>query len=416
MSETRYFLCIDLKSFYASVECVDRGLNPFAVPLVVADRSRGKGSIVLAVSPYLRKFNVPSRLRIYELPERNDIIFATPRMSRYLEVSAEIVGLYLDFVAEDDLHIYSVDECFLDVTHYLAYHKKDAYTIAVTIKKRILTEFGLTCTIGIGPNMLLSKVAMDIESKHTETGIAYWTEKDIPEKVWTIAPLNRFWGIGAQYQRKLNSIGIYTVGDLAHYPKKLLIDKFGIIGGQMHDHANGIDTSSIREKFIPEHESFSSGQVLMRDYTSEEIPLILEETLDDLILRLHYHQKLCRGIYLSVRYSASVGGGFAHQIAFINPTDNFQILKNALNHLFRKYVQNKPIRKITVTLTDIRHSDYYQTDLFSSPEELEKQRRLLYTLSKIKEKYGKNAVLRASAKNPHSTIEERHGQIGGHRK
>lgn len=414
--EKKYFLCIDLKSFYASVECIDRGLNPFSIPLVVADKERGPGSIVLAVSPFLRNKGIPSRLRVYDLPKDEDIIFATPRMNRYLEMSAKVVSIFLDYVGEDDLHIYSIDESFLDITHYLKFHNSNVISIAKQIKRRIYKELGLTCTIGIGDNMLLSKIAMDIESKKTKEGIAYWQKEDIPTKLWKIYPLTKFWGIGPRFEKKLNSIGIFNLYDLAHYPKKLLVDAFGIIGGQLHDHANGIDETDIRKKHYIEEESLTSGQVLFRDYTIEEVPLLIREMLDDLHLRMVYQRKVCSGVSLSIGYSKFEEKGFSHQSSLISDTDNVDILYEALINIFNKYKKNKPVRRITIVLKNTHHSAFYQTSLFLDEQQEFKKRNLLYTIAKIKHKYGQNAVLRGTSLLESSNIKTRHNLVGGHKK
>lgn len=408
-------LCIDLKSFYASVECVDRGLDPFLYPLVVADKERGSGSIVLAVSPYLKSFGVPSRLRIFELP-KFDIIFAKPRMKRYLEISAKIISIYLDYVGEDDIHVYSIDECFLDVTHYLKFHNCSSEELALKIKKRIYEEFLLTCTIGIGENMLLAKLSMDIEAKHTANGIAYWSKEDIKTKLWPIKPLSKMWGIGKNYEKKLNKLGIYTIGDLACYPKKLLIDKFGIMGGQLHEHANGIDESNIRHKYIPNEESISSGQVFFEDYYSHQIPLIIQEMLDDLLLRLIYQQKFCLSVSLSIAYSKDFGGGFTSSKVLPTFCDDFATIYRYLLSIFDKKIENKPIRSITISLNRLIKSSYYQPNLLESFKDQEKKRRLLFTIAKIKNKYGNNAILRANSKLEYSNIYNRHNLIGGHNK
>ena len=414
--DKRYYLCIDLKSFYASVECIDRGLNPFTTPLVVADKERGSGSIILAVSPFLRNEGIPSRLRIYDLPPRDDVIFATPRMNRYLQYSSKVVDIFLDYVGEDDLHIYSVDESFLDVTNYLKYHKCDVLSLARKIKKRLKDELELTCTIGIGDNMLLAKVAMDIESKKTKEGISYWTKDDVETKLWKITPLSKFWGIGGRLEKRLNALGIFSMYDLAHYSKKLLIDAFGIIGGQLHDHANGIDETNIREKYYPVDESLTSGQVLFRDYNIDEVPLLIREMLDDLQLRLVYQQKLCSAVALGIGYSKLEAKGFYHQAKLEAPSDNVDILYEGLMSIFNKYIINKPVRRITLVLKDIEKYSYYQTSLFIDHEQETKKRNLTYTIAAIKQKYGTNAILRTTSLLENSNIKDRHNLIGGHRK
>jgi len=192
----RNIICIDIKSFFASVECALLGLDPFEVPLVVADQSRGGGSIVLAVSPYLRKLGVPSRCRIFELPKNVNIVYQKPRMEKYLEYSTKIVEIYLRYVSDEDLYVYSIDEAFLDVTEYLNFYQKTDYELAQTILNTIMSELKLIATCGIGPNMLMAKLALDIESKKAPNYIAKWDYEDIPNKLWTVSPLSEMWGIG----------------------------------------------------------------------------------------------------------------------------------------------------------------------------------------------------------------------------
>ncbi len=201
----RHILCIDLKSFYASVECAVRQLDPFKTPLVVADAGRGGGSIVLAVSPYLKTLGIPSRLRFYELPTDLGIIVAKPRMRLYLEYSAKIIEIYLKFISEDDLYVYSIDEAFLDVTEYLSYYKMTDTELAKKILAAIYEETKLFATVGIGPNMLISKLALDIESKKAPDFIAKWNYDSIPEKLWPIQPLSEMWGIGYRMEKKPKS-------------------------------------------------------------------------------------------------------------------------------------------------------------------------------------------------------------------
>lgn len=409
-------LCIDMKSFYASVECVDRGLNPLSTPLVVADKSHGDGSIILAVSPYLKKLGIPSRLRIYELPNKNNIVFARPRMKRYLEVSSMIVNILLDYVNEDDLHVYSIDECFIDVTHYLRFFNCSSEELANKIKQHIFDEFGLISTIGIGPNMLLAKVAMDVEAKHSSNQIAHWDYDDVSTKLWKIFPLSKMWGIGRNYEKKLNSLGIYTVGDLACYPQELLSKKFGIMGEQLHNHANGIDDTNIREKYISKETSLTSGQVFLRDYSYKELPLIIKESLDDLMIRLHKQNKLCKRVGLFISYSKESHRSLSHQVQLDAFCDDSNKIYDAIMSIFYQYVEDLPIRRLSIVLGNIKHCDYYQLDLLSDFNVEEKRHKLFNTIMIIKQKYGNNAILRTSAKLPSSNIEYRHSLIGGHHK
>ena len=264
----RQILCIDLKSFYASVECVLAGLNPFETPLVVADKTRGKGSIVLSVTPYLKNMGVSSRCRIYELTIDNDIIYAKNKMKTYLEYSAKIIGIYLDFICEDDLYIYSVDEAFLDVTSYLGYYKCSDVALGKRILESLRTTLGLYATCGVGPNMLMAKLAMDIEAKHSPAFIARWTYEDVEKKLWPVTPLSNMWGIGYRMSHHLNVLGMHTIGDIARSNPAFLKDRFGILGEELYYHTHGIDMSLVqdKDKIRKIKKSFGLGQVLFRDY------------------------------------------------------------------------------------------------------------------------------------------------------
>src|SRR5690554_2902639 len=226
----RNILCIDLKSFYASVECVLRGLDPFTTPLVVADKSRGSGSIVLAVSPYLKSQGIPSRCRIFDLPENSNIIFARPQMALYLDYSAKVIDLYLDYVSRDDIYVYSIDESFLDVTNYLDYYGKTDTSLASEILKEIKNRLGLSAACGIGPNMLLAKLSLDLEAKNNKDFISKWSYEDISKKLWTVSPISKMWGIGSRMEKRLNILGLQTIGDIANYDVRKLRKRFGVLG------------------------------------------------------------------------------------------------------------------------------------------------------------------------------------------
>ena len=406
--------CIDFKSFYASIECIDRGLNPHTTKLVVADKERGNGTIVLAVSPYLKTFGVPSRLRVFELPKDEEIIFAKPRMSRYLEISAKAISIFLDYINKDDLHVYSVDESFLNITPYLHLYKKSPIDLAEDIKQRIYDELGLDVTIGIGPNLFLAKVALDNEAKKNKNQIAYWTENDIKTKLHTIRPLSKVWSIGRQTEKKLNSMGIYSLGDLANTPKDFLIKKLGVIGGELHDHSNGIDTSNIREKYVVDNHSITIGQVLFKDYSINEVPILIREMLDDLMIRLRNEKSLTKKVSISIKYSKPFNGGFSRQTQLINFTDDVDIIYSSLMSLYNKFVVDLPIRGVSLSLGNLLVSQYYQPTLFEEIKEQDKKRKLMNTLDKIKRKYGDNSIFRGDQLLDASNALERHNRIGGH--
>jgi DNA polymerase V len=405
---------LDLKSFYAVIECVERGLNPMTTPLVVADKTRGTGTIVLAVSPYLRQQGIPSRLRVFELPKRDDIIFATPRMSLYLERSAQVMSILLEFVGEDDLHIYSVDEAFLNLGPYLKLYQLTPRQLMKKIKETIYAKLKLLATVGIGDNPFLAKSALDLEAKKAQDGIAEWHQVDVQTKFWPL-PVGEMWGIASRMEKRLHQLGIMTIEDLAQYPQYKLVTHFGIMGSQLWEHANGIDDSNIREKYTPKEPGMSMGQVLYRDYSNEEIPVVLREMCDDLTLRLRLQGNLTSLVHLSIGYSASLGG-FSHQMSLMRATDDEDVLSEALLRIYHRYIEDKPIRNVTFSFRKLMPLTHEQLDLFTNVEDTDKKRRLQVTLANIKSRYGHNAVLRTSALLKASTTIDRHTLIGGHRK
>ena len=410
----RNFLCIDLKSFFASAECLDRGLNPFTTPLVVANPTQGNGAITLAVTPYLKTLGVKSRGRLYEIPKSIKYMIAKPRMSLYLAKSREVVEVYLKYVSLEDLHIYSIDECFLDVTNYLKMYGKSDYELALDILEDVQKSTGLTATCGIGPNMLLAKLSMDIEAKHNKDFIAKWTYDDIPTKLWPIHPLSKVWGIGPRMEVNLNRLGIYSVYDLAHYDRNKLKQKFGVIGTELWNHANGIDLSLIGDMEKTKDKSYSHSQVLFKDYNGNNIKIIIREMVEVVAMRLHKNHVTSSLIGLGIGYSKDVGGSFYHQIKLDQPTDiESVILANALM-IFDKYYEDLPIRKVTISCGRLQEKSGVQLNIFDNIEKIKEQEQIDEAILEIKDKYGKNALLKASSLLDDSTIHERNKKIGGH--
>ena len=407
---------IDLKAFYSYVECVDRGLDPWSTPLVVADKSRSVNTIVLSVTPYLKKLGIPSRLRVKELPKDIDYIFATPRMSRYIEKSSEVVSIILDFVSEEDIHVYSIDEAFIDLTTYLTFYKKTPKEMVKLITNTIKEKTGLESTAGIGDNFFLAKIALDLFAKKEKDGIAIMHQNDVKKKLWPITDLTKIWGIGANTAAKLNKMSIYSMGDLANSDRDYLVSKFGVMGEQLHYCANGIDESDIREVYIPKENSLTNGQVLPRDYNKKQIVTVLREMNDDLCLRMRNQHQLTCVVGLYIGYSGELGG-FARQMSLLKPTDNTKTLFDALYEIFNKYIVDLPIRRISLSFGKlIKSNKYEQIGLFEDASVLEEQKNLDLMIDTLHNKYGKDIILRASALLSESTAIERHNQIGGHRK
>lgn len=412
----RHILCIDLKSFFASVECVERGLDPFTTPLVVANKSQGNGAITLAVTPLLKKLGIKGRTRLYDIPKNIKYQIVNPRMALYIEKSKQVVQIYLDFISMEDLHIYSIDECFLDVTSYLKLYKMTDLELAEKILTTIYEKTGLTATCGIGENMLLAKLSMDIEAKHTKNGIAKWNKNDIKEKLWPIFPLSTMWGIGPRMEKKLNNLGIQTIGDLAHYDSFLLKKKFGIIGYELWCHANGIDDAVISQfHHMPKEKSISHSQVLFKDYYEEGILLILREMVEVLGMRLRENHLETSSISLSISYSKTVGSGFSHSTKLSCPTDLTSDITTICINIFESYYDGvSPIRKVSISFGGLTKSKGLQLDLFHSLETQEQEGKIQDAIQEVKKRFGKNSLNHASSLLSYSTILSRNEKIGGH--
>ena len=413
--DKRVIAVIDLKAFYSYVECLDRGLDPWKTPLVVADKDRGTNTIVLSVSPYLKKFGIPSRCRIKELPKKFKYIYAVPRMERYLEKSADVISVLYHFVSEEDVHVYSIDEAFVDLTSYLDYYKKTPLEMVTTIINQIKEDTGLQATAGIGDNFFLAKVALDIYAKKEKNGIATIHIEEIREKLWPITPLSKVWSIGSRTEAKLNALGIYTVRDIAISDVDYLKVKFGVMGEQLWRHANGIDEADIHEKYEPKERSLSLGQVLFRDYKKDETITIIREMVDELSSRMRNQEKMARVVSLFIGYSKDKGG-FARRSTLLYATDDTEQLFEAIIEIYKKHISDLPIRNISISFGGLCEATYQQLSVFEDAEEQNNRHNLQKALDLLHSKYGKNSVLRASSLLEESTVRERNEFIGGHRK
>lgn len=407
------YAVIDMKSFYASCECAERGLNPFRTPLAVADPNRSSNTIVMSCTPFLKeKYHCPNVCRISELPPIPDLIIAKPRMRYYLEQSARIVSIFLDYVSEEDLHVYSVDESFLRLTPYLSLYRCAPEDIVRNIQGRIQKELGMTATAGLGPNMFLAKACLDNEGKKKPPFLAKWGKEDVETKLWAVHPITKIWGISNGISSHLSRLGIHSLRSLAHADDAMLKKEFGIMGKQLKDLANGKDESRINEKYVPKEKSLSIGQTLMKDYSVKEAALVLREMNDDLCYRLRSKQLKTKRIGIYCQYAQN--GGFSRQCSLDVPNCDTDLLYASLLSLFYRFVENEPIRGLGIhfQVTEARQNS--QGSLFESAEEQIQRERLDQTKDQINQKYGKNAVLRATSLTKNSTIRERHLQIGGH--
>ena len=414
----RCYLIIDLKSFYASVECVDRGLDPMTALLAVADKERSKGTICLAISPAMKALGIKNRCRIYEIPTYLDYICAPPRMKRYIDISADIYGIYLSYVAKEDIHVYSIDESFLDVTAYLGLYSLSAHDLALRIMNDIREKLGLRATCGIGTNMYLAKVALDILAKHSPDFIAELTEESFQNRLWPHRPLTDFWRIGPGTQRRLNSLGMYTQGDIAHFPEKIMYKQFGVLAEYLIDHSWGRESCSMQDikNYQTRSKSLSCGQVLMRDYDFDEALIIVKEMADELSLNMVAAHVVSNNVSLYIGYSAdtypSTGGGATLQVT----TNSYRILMDAYVQLYyRTTRRNVPIRRVNISANSVLDECFEQYSFFVDPVVMEKDRKILQSVNAIKSRYGKNAILKGMDLYDAGNAIERNAQIGGHK-
>lgn len=408
-------ICIDLKSFYASVECVLLDVDPFKTPLVVADASRGGGSVVLAVSPYLKSLGIPSRCRLRDIPSHLNVIIRKPQMKTYMTFARNIIAVYLKYASEEDIHIYSIDEVFIDLTEYLSFYKKDVYALAKTIIDDVLYTTGIHATCGIGKNMLMAKLALDLEAKKAPDFIAQWDYDSIPDRLWKVERLSNMWGIGGRMEKNLHRLGIKNVYDLAHANPNVLKHHFGVIGEELYYHANGIDMSLIQDKHvISRRKSYGQSQVLFKDYTAPDIYIILRETVDEVAKRLRLAKRVAHTITLGIGFSQDIGGGFGRQQTLEQPTMNASIIYQTCMNIFQTFYDGEPIRRIHVSVSQIKEVTFTQLSLFDDQHLLDQENQLYQTVDNIKYTYGKNAINRGSSELSASTIKARNKMVGGH--
>ena len=497
----RVYIAIYLKSFYVSVECVERGLDPLTTNLVVADESRTEKTICLAVSPSLKACGIPGRARLFEVvqkvrevnarrrrfmlgrcftgkssnaPELKsnpalelDYIVAMPRMARYIEVSSQIYGIYLKYVSPDDIHVYSIDEVFIDATSYLKLYKLSAHDFTMKLIREVLANTGITATAGIGTNLYLAKIAMDIVAKHIPADkdgvrIAELDEQSYREKLWSHRPLTDFWRVGHGYAARLESLGLRTMGDVARMSVKcedVLYRTFGVNAELLIDHAWGWEPVTIAEikAYKPESNSISSGQVLQEPYEFVKGKLVAREMTDQLVLDLVEKHLVTDQLVLTVGYDASNLTDSDRRMRYAGPvridhygreipkeahgsvnldrfTSSGRIITDAMMKLFDRHVDpNLLVRRITVVAAhvlnekDIPAAPEEQPDLFADYEalkkkkaaeqaELDKEKRLQQAVLNIKKRMGANAILKGMNLEKGATGKVRNEQIGGHRK
>lgn len=404
-------LCIDMRSFYASVEAVKLGLDPMKTLLaVVGDPSRS-GSIVLAASPELkRKHGISNVSRFFELPNDPNIHIVPAHMADYLHVSVEITRLINQYVPKTAIHQYSVDEVWATVSG-LERLFGGPWQVAEKIKQDILDSFGITCSIGIGDNKFLAKVVMDLHGK--KAGIAECRYEDVEEKLWPF-PIEAIWGIGSRMKRNLNRMGVVTLGQLARFKLDLLKKRFGVMGEQLYWHAWGIDLSPVYGNFIKtEQKGYGHGIALLRDYTKDEVAVCILDLCEEVCRRARTANKTGKTIHLGISYSKETGGGFSRSKSVSHPTNVTMDIYRICMQLFKQFYDRKSnIRHVYVTLDNLFEKRDVQLDLF---EDESKKNDIGYVMDAIRDKYGSTAILRASSYTNAGVTLDRSKKIGGHK-
>ena len=417
--EEKTYLCIDLKSFYASVECAERGLDAMTTNLVVADPERTEKTICLAVSPSMKKLGVKNRCRLFQIPSNIEYIIAVPRMQLYIDYSAEIYSIYLKYVSKEDIYPYSIDECFLDVTHYLNLYQVSAQELGQTIMDDIMRTTKVPASCGIGTNLYLTKIALDITAKHAKNSIGYLDEELYQKTLWNHTPLTDFWRVGPGIARRLQSIGILTMGDLAHANEDQLYRMFGVDAELLIDHAWGREPVTMADikNYKSKSNSISSGQVLPCDYNYEDARLVIKEMTDLLCLDLVEKDLLTDNLSLMVGYSNSLGVRPASaSVSLAVATNSISKLMPQMMEIYDRIVNpDWPIRRMNISFNHLVDEAYMQYDLFSDPAEMEREKRLQKAAIEIKKKFGKNAILKGMNLEEAGTTRIRNQQIGGHR-
>lgn len=413
----RTYLCIDLKTFYASVECVERNLDPFSTNLVVADVERSKNSICLAITPKMKMLGIKNRCRISDIPPTIKYIAAKPRMSLYMKYCGDIYAIYLKYFSKDDIHVYSIDEVFIDITGYLNTYNKNPLELAKMVINDVYNTYGITATAGIGTNMYLAKIALDITAKHSVSNMGYLDEEKYKNELWHHKPLTDFWQVGPGTERRLNKMRLFDMYDVAHADQKKLFKAFGINAEYIIDHAWGREPCTIADikAYKPKHNSISNSQILFKDYSYYDARTVLKEMVELCSLRLVERKLVTNGIGLYIGYSKDIIRATGGSRNINRYTSSYSELLQEFLRLYDETTnRNIGIRRIGVSLNNVVDDSNIQLSLFSNQEKLDKERELELTINNLKNKMGKNMILRGTNFLEEATAIERNKMIGGH--
>ncbi len=413
----RCYFVIDMKSFFASVECAERGLNALTTKLVVADTERSETTICLAVSPALKALGVKNRCRLYEIPVNLKFIIAKPRMKKYIEYAAEIYGIYLKYIDKNDIHVYSIDECIIDVTDYLKLYNVNAKDFAAKLMQEIWDELGIPAMAGIGTNMYLAKIALDLTAKHSPDRIGWLTEEKFIKKLWNHQPLTDFWQISYGTSNRLERFGIVDMEGIAKCDEDLLYREFGINAELLIDHAWGKESCLMSDikSYKSKSKSISNSQILPCNYNFQDAKLVMLEMVQEGCYRLAREGLVTQLLHIYVGYGDFRHDGAKGTVRMSVMTNLFSLIGEYAEKLFEQAVdKNRPIRKLTYDFADLMPQENEHYDFFTNFEEVKKERRLVQSVLELQEKYGKNAVLKGIDLQENATQRDRNNMIGGH--
>ena len=445
MKAQKIYACIDLKSFYASVECADRGLDPFTDRLVVADPERTSKTICLAITPSMKDLGIKNRCRVFEIPHSISYIMAKPRMRRYMEVSADIYQIYLSFVSAEDIHIYSIDECFIDITAYLKFYNTDARGFVKMLMGAVFEKTHICATAGIGTNLFLAKVALDVTAKHSPGNISFLDKASFQREIWFHQPITDIWNIGPGIARRLSKYGVHDLAGIAAMHKETLFKEFGVNAEYLIDHAWGQEPCTIADiqAYKPSAHSITNGQVLPCAYSFEEARMVISEMIDESVLELIELGLVSDHISLYIDYArdknAHESSGNAQNALFEGGHGKRRVhARSAYKHTggsrklggrsnSRKFLRdhflqlfdettlrNAPVHRINISFGNLLPEQYASTSLFDDQEAEAKEHNLQKALVTLRGKYGKNSLLKGISLKEKATARERNEQIGGH--
>lgn len=403
-----------MRSFYASCAAVEAGLDVMKTPIAIIGNKERKGGVVLAASPPLKKqFGIRTGNRLFEIPKDPSIQLIEPKMEYYLKVSMEITRLLNVYVPKEKIFPYSIDESFIDLSGTERLWGSPLQVIE-RIRDDLLRQFQLHAAFGMGPNLLMAKLALDLEAK--KTGIAVWSYEDIEEKLWPVTPLKKVWGIGGRLQKRLNDLGIFSVRDLAHADLHMLERKFGVMGHQLYNHAHGIDLTKMNPFVFDDQISFGKGQIFYRDYVKQaDISVVLLEMCEDIAMRLRSSKQQACTVHLSVSYSKHMGGGgFSRAHTLQEATNDTMALFDVCVLLLDTFHDGQPIRQLMIRVSKLEDEKVVQLSLFDQHKW--KKRVLNETIDELRRTYGTTTILRAASYTEAGTAIERSSLIGGHYK